>query len=92
MVQSGLRRTVGVWINFIVGVKGLAVDWKLDCGLRGVPDWRTTKSNGSGNEKRATAEADPPPSAKDDNKNATANAEAGFSTLRGAGRAPEWVA
>jgi hypothetical protein len=30
MVQSGLRRTVGVWLYFIVGVKGLAVDWVLE--------------------------------------------------------------
>jgi hypothetical protein len=29
MVQSGLRRTGGVWVYFIVGVKGLIVDWRL---------------------------------------------------------------
>jgi len=31
MVQSGLRRTVGVWLHFIVGVKDATVDWKLAC-------------------------------------------------------------
>jgi hypothetical protein len=51
MVQSGLRRTVGVWLYFIVGVKGLAVDWKLTCVL------------GFGN---AKTKAGPPPVAKDD--------------------------
>jgi hypothetical protein len=33
MVQSGLRRTVGVSFDFIVGVKSLVVDWKVDCVL-----------------------------------------------------------
>ena len=33
MVQSGLRRTVGSWFHFIVGVKGVIVDWRLDCVL-----------------------------------------------------------
>ena len=51
MVQSGLRRTVGVWFHFTLGVKGLAVDWKLTCVL----GFRNAKTK-----------AGPPPVAKDD--------------------------
>jgi hypothetical protein len=32
-VQSGVSRTVWVWFHFIVGVKGVVVDWKLNCFL-----------------------------------------------------------